>query len=261
MNADILTASMTEMWKKLAPLVAGSRLIRESGAVAVITGIPLPMLNGVFLEQARPRADVVVDLLDEVAAAGLPHCLQLRPGSGEALTEIAVGRKMTHGGEIPLMVLDAAAAERVLLTGRAGDGQSGFVVRPLSPEEAPLHARVAAAEFGMTMDQMLRLCSTDALRLGLMRCYVAEVGGQPVSTAIGVTAGSFTGIINVATLPGFRGRGLGTAVTARAVADGLAAGASGCWLQSSVEGYFVYQKLGFRTVETCQLWLSAEGAT
>jgi ribosomal protein S18 acetylase RimI-like enzyme len=200
----------------------------------------------------------VEDLLDELAAVGLPHCLQLRPGSGGALTEIAVRRRMTHGGDIPLMALDAATAERVPVIGQAGEGQSAFTVRPLSPEEAPLHAGVAAAQFGMTMDQVLRLCSPDALRLGLMRCYVAEVGGQPVSTAIGVTVGSFTGIVNVATLPGFRGCGLGTAVTARAVADGLAAGASGCWLQASVAGYSVYQKLGFRTIETWQLWLSAE---
>lgn len=69
-----------------------------------------------------------------------------------------------------------------------------------------------------------------------------------------MTAGSRTGIFNVATLPAFRGRGLGTAVTARAVAEGLAAGAPCCWLQSSPEGYGAYRNLGFRTVEMWQQW-------
>jgi hypothetical protein len=45
-------------------------------------------------------------------------------------------------------------------------------------------------------------------------------------------------------------RGYGTAVTERAISDGLAAGAGWSWLQSSPEGYGSYCKLGFRTVET-----------
>jgi hypothetical protein len=52
-------------------------------------------------------------------------------------------------------------------------------------------------------------------------------------------------------------RGYGAAITARVVSDGLAAGASWSWLQSSRAGYRVCQGLGFKTVEFRQVWLSA----
>jgi hypothetical protein len=45
-------------------------------------------------------------------------------------------------------------------------------------------------------------------------------------------------------------------VTARAVADGLAAGAQFAWLQSSAAGYGVYERLGFTTSETWRCWVA-----
>jgi hypothetical protein len=39
------------------------------------------------------------------------------------------------------------------------------------------------------------------------------------------------------------------------VADGLAAGASWAWLQSSAAGYRVYEALGFETVERWRCWV------
>ena len=78
-----------------------------------------------------------------------------------------------------------------------------------------------------------------------------------MTTGIGVTLGAFVGIFNVATPPAQRRRGYGAAVTARAVTDGLAAGAAWSWLQSSPPGYRVYESLGFQTLESWHTWLSA----
>ena len=52
----------------------------EPGAVALVTGVAIPTLNGVWVASPDARADGVADLLDHVAATGLPHCLQARPG-------------------------------------------------------------------------------------------------------------------------------------------------------------------------------------
>jgi GNAT superfamily N-acetyltransferase len=98
--------------------------------------------------------------------------------------------------------------------------------------------------------------SPDVLLLPGVRCYVGDVGGQPVTSGLGVTLGAFTGLFSIATLPAYRGRGYGTAMTARMVADGLAAGAKWSWLQSSPAGYPIYDRLGFRTVESWPRWLS-----
>lgn len=102
----------------------------------------------------------------------------------------------------------------------------------------------------------MRLTGPDALKLDTVRCYVGEADGELAATALTITLGRSAGIFNVATVPSFRGRGFGTAVTARAVADALAMGATNCWLQSSPEGYPVYRKLGFETIETWPYWIS-----
>jgi N-acetylglutamate synthase len=136
-----------------------------------------------------------------------------------------------------LMVLDAMAGIGGIRRAR------GLVIRQLAPHEAP----VAAAAFGGQEEAFLP--RADLIRRGQARCYVGEVDGQPVATALGVTAGEFSVILNVATDPLFRRRGFGTAVTARAVADGILAGAGWCWLEASEEGYPVFRNLGFRTVE------------
>ncbi|HEX7269576.1 MAG TPA: GNAT family N-acetyltransferase [Streptosporangiaceae bacterium] len=99
--------------------------------------------------------------------------------------------------------------------------------------------------------------TADVLRLPGVRCYMGEIGGQAVTTGLGVTLGEFTGVFSVATLPAYRRRGYGAAVTARVVADGLAAGAKWAWLQSSPPGYATYARLGFGTVETWKCWIAA----
>jgi len=78
----------------------------------------------------------------------------------------------------------------------------------------------------------------DELAVGLRRIeeaswYVGRADGAIVSTAVGVTLDGATGVFNVATLPAHRGRGYGTALTARAVRDGFEAGSTFGFLQSS----------------------------
>ena len=64
-----------------------------------------------------------------------------------------------------------------------------------------------------------------------------------------VTADEFSVIRNVATHPFFQRHGFGTAATARAVADGILAGAVWCCLKTSAEGYPLFRNLGFQAIE------------
>lgn len=120
-----------------------------------------------------------------------------------------------------------------------------------------VHALLAAEAFEAPVEVFRGSVVEDALRNSAVRCYVGESGGAPLTTGLSITTGGFTGIIDIATDPRHRGRGFGSAITARAVADGLAAGASWCWLQSGPEGFSIYESLGFRTIESWQTWLSA----
>ena len=140
------------------------------------------------------------------------------------------------------------------LPGRAQQ-VTGLKIRQLDPGAAELHAAVAAAGFAVPEEPFRRLLTPDLLRVPGVRCYLGEADGRPVTTGLGVTAGGSAGVFNIATMPACRG--LGAAVTARVVSDGLAAGAAWSWLQSSPDASRLYARLGFRSAGSFQPWLSA----
>jgi N-acetylglutamate synthase len=220
--------------------------------VAAVTGVAVPTLNGVWVGSGDVDAALVSDLLDLVDAAGLPYCLQARPEAGERLMDLVAARAMTVDHEIPLMVLDAAKS-RLLAEARSRDG---LVIRELKPDEAPAHARVAAEGFGMPLELSLQLNTPALLALPGVRCYLGEHDGDAATTGLGVRIGSYVGVFNIATPPAHRRQGFAAAITARVVADALAAGATWVWLQSSEAGYRLYEQLGFRTVARWNCWLA-----
>lgn len=249
--ADMFSGSMSEIMQQLISVCPGGRFLSQDGACAMVTGIPSAAMNGVWFEHASPNMAAVAALLDEVSRAAVPFSLKMRPGCAEAFGTLAASRGMTPAGELTLMAVDAPGS------GAALPDQAGLLIRRLTPDQAARHAEVAGPGFGVTCEVFLRAVSPDLLRLPAVRCYVGEVAGQPVTTSLGVTFGGCTGIFNVATVPGFRGRGFATAVTARAVADGLAAGSKWCWLEATRAAVAVYQRTGFQAVEARQCWVSS----
>jgi N-acetylglutamate synthase len=254
-DVEMFSASKAEILQQLISVLPGGRFLCQDGACAMVTGIPAPPLNGVWSEQPSPSVAAVAALLDEVSGAGVPYRLTLRPGcDDEALTRLAAARGLEPEAETTLMAVDAAAGGAAVA---AIPPPAGLAIQRLAPEQAARHAVVAASGFGTARDIFLRAVTPDLLRLASVRCYVGEVAGQPATTSLSVTLGSCTAIFNVATVPGFRGRGFGTAVTARAVADGLAAGATWCWLEATVASVPVYQRIGFQVLEPLRSWVSA----
>jgi N-acetylglutamate synthase len=250
MDADTVTEAVGRTIAHLFGAVPGGWVRRDGGALAVVTGARLPSLNGVWPEQSDPAPGSVAGLLDQVKAAGVPHCLQLRPGSSPVLAELAAARAMSPDREIPLMVLaDPAAIEQARPPTR-------LEVRELAPESARVHTTLAAAGFGFPEELVAPLITADVLRLPGVRCYVGEIEGQAVTTGLGVTLGAFVGVFNIATRPDHRRSGYGAAMTARVVADGLAAGAKGAWLQTAPDGHALYTRLGFQTIESWQSWIA-----
>ncbi len=247
-TGDAASTKLTDTWQTLVATVSGGWSQREAGVIAAVTTVPVPYLNGAFAEGGAD-ADAVASLLDQIADSGVPHFLQLRPGCTRSLAELAVRRGMTRDEDVPLMALEDPSG--------LSDGQAdGLVIRALSPEDVSRHARLAAAGFEAPEEYFLQLMTPETLNLPGARCYVGEVDGESVTTGYAITLGDAVGIFNIATPPVHRRHGYGASVTAHAVREGLRSGARWAWLQSSPAGYPVYQRLGFRTVESWQCWLS-----
>ncbi len=254
-TAGEAAGALLASWRTLAAGVSDAWVDGDDDAMAVVTGIAVPTLNGVWVGGDIVDASTVSGLLDEVAATGLPHCLGARPGVVPELSATALVRGMVRQAQdTPLMVLDPAGTADLPMA-----GAEGLSLRILSPEEVPLHWEVAAAGFGEPLEAFRLMTPPAILGMDGVRCYVGELEGRPVVTGLGVTIGSSVAVFNIATLDGHRRRGFGAAVTARAVADGLEHGARWAWLQSSDAGYGVYERLGFRTVERWATWLAPAG--
>ena len=165
------------------------------------------------------------------------------------LTPLFTGRSSTEREQH----VSVAEAERVRVIRQPAVGHAG---RELEPEDAAVHAVTAAAGFEAPVEPFLQLITPEVLSVDGVRCYLGEVNGKAVTTGLGVTFGANVGIFNIATPPAHRHHGYGAAVTARAVADGFASGATWSWLQASPSGLAVYKRLGFRTVESWSCWVA-----
>ena len=210
--------------------------------------VPVATLNGVWTDRIDVPREVVASLLADVADRQIPHCLQVRPACEPSLADLASEKGMVSGEEIPLMILET-------LRSVEHDDPAELVIRRLGPDEVQQHARVAAAGFEAPEELFSRLMVPSIASLSGVSCYLGEVEGVAVTTALGVIRDNAVGIFNVATPPAWRRRGYGAALTIRAVRDGFDEGAQWAWLQSSAAGYRVYERLGFRMLESWQCWL------
>ena len=246
---DTVAAALAEEWARMIATQEQGWSRFDGGGLAAVTGVPFPSLNGVWAHGTEPSPDTIGALLDEVAATGLPYCLQVRPAASELLGEVARGRGMELADEdMPLMALDGELT--------AAPPPPDLRLRQIAPEEVAIHVHLLAEGFGVPEEHFTALVPEETLELDGMRCYVGEVDGEALVTGFGLTSGDHVGIFNVATAPGARRRGFGEALTARAVADGFAAGAAWAWLQSSPSGFGIYERLGFRLVESWDLWVA-----
>ncbi len=86
--------------------------------------------------------------------------------------------------------------------------------------------------------------------------YTGHMDGRPVATAMRFTSHRIAGVFNVSTIPEYRRRGIGEAITARAALDGRAQGCLASYLIASEMGRSTYERIGYRHAVTYHRWLS-----
>lgn len=91
------------------------------------------------------------------------------------------------------------------------------------------------------------------LALGAIRCLLARIDGEPAGAGSSLPAGAIAEIAGIGTLPAFRARGVGAAVTSRLVTDLFAGGTELAWLTAGSDAAGrVYHRLGFRELGAFQ---------
>lgn len=241
--ATRVNRSVFEAMQKLSTWAPDVRLqVSAEGTGVLVTGLRMAMMNGVFSVSARPNIIQMAMSAEKLAGLGLPWCMQVRGRPAAELLVVAARHGLTERSHVPLMI---CAPEAVKYS-----ADEAVSVRTVSAAE---HRRyVDALEQGLEIPAGLfgdiyggRVLDTDGVTP-----YVVEVDGQPVTTGLSIQANGQAGIYNVATVPEFRGRGYGRAVTERMIRDSFAAGASHVFLTSSDMALPLYESIGFETIET-----------
>ena len=245
--AERCTAEMAASGVAYIEHVEGAQVWRRGAYYGFVCGHPFPPFNGVMATGVGAVSDLDA-CLDRVAASGLPHLLRMRHGRDPAADRRLIERGYVLAETDPAMVLaDAAALEVPAVPGLVVDrvrGEAGLAE----------HLDVVCDAFGSPLELTAAVVSPSLMADPAARFYVGRVEGQPVSTGASYRTGDSVGIYSVGTPIALRNNGYGAAITARAVADGVADGASWAYLMSSPLGLGVYGRLGFRTVDRWDLW-------
>lgn len=222
--------------------------IGRGGVSLLYSGVPVPTVNGILTETTDPDPADIAALAKELPGLKIPYSIQLRgevdPGTddGAAIEEIADEYGLTRHYREPLMI------HRGMPKTRAAEAAVRSV-RVARPEDHAKYAATMAAAFEAPLEIMAMLSAPEILSAPGAVGYVAESDGEIVAVGFGLTTGDAVGLYNIATLQDHRGRGYGRAITERAAADGIAAGAAFVYLQSSDAGLPLYESMGFRMTE------------
>lgn len=223
--------------------------------------VPFPMFNSATaLRLDAARADAVIaGLIERAQARGVP----LMVWTGPSTTPPDLGRRLQAAGflvetAMPGMALalaglaDAAAPAGDVRIERVTDAETlarwcRTVVRGF---ELPAFVEAPFLELSLAMG-----IGPD----GPVRNYLGTLEGHAVAASTAFLASGVAGIYNVVTLPSARRRGIGRAVTQRALRDARDAGYKVAILHSSAQGEPLYRSMGFRRVcsVTTYVWPGA----
>ncbi len=226
---------------------------RGEGWYAWRTGLHYAWYNGILVD--RPAAEV-----GDAALAAARHFFAPYDGAiswwlaPEVTVEPWRARLETEGLQYEANAPGMAIGLDTLAGGGRGAALGRLEIRAVtSAEELRAWCDVFVPGYGLpdawTEDAYKIMCAA-GWELPV-RHYLGVLEGEPVGTASLLPGGGAAGVYNVATLPPYRGRGIGAALTLAALELGRELGYQVGVLQSSQQGYSVYKRLGF--AEVCRI--------
>lgn len=217
------------------------------------SGVPMPPFNGIVSARlTNEDADRVIDeAIDYFGSRSLPFSWAIGPGT----TPDDLRERLVRRGFEPQDAQAGMAIDLKTLPGSVPVPE-GLDIEPVTGKGLlGDYSDLVAAGFGMPRDAGAEFMGIvadvtegpDASSWG----FVGRVDGTAVATSGLIVAGGGGLVINVVTLEEARGKGIGFAMTHRALTDAKKSGCRIATLEATAMGYPVYKRLGFE--EYCQI--------
>jgi GNAT superfamily N-acetyltransferase len=243
--------NFVESLRGFARILPNGRIEEEAGVVKIAGGPPIPSFNTVFI--TRPPTDATKTIEDSasfMARAKVPGWrIVAFPGRDTAVEAAALSAGFRPGHPAPGMVLDPIPPRPPALP-------VGFNVRrAATPDLWRTMVQVGVAGMGGEPPEDTEVFFPFGLAT-LYRGYVGFEGRVPVATSVGLSHRGIGGVFFVSTLPEFRGKGYGSALTWHAAVGARPDGCRVSYLQASEKGCPVYVRMGYRTVAPYREWFT-----
>lgn len=245
--AAALDANFVELirWYASRP---GGEIVEGRDVTMCCTGLSFRSVNcAVAIDLDPPTADErIADVGRWFGERGLPWRWLVGPTSGP----VDLGERLQRAGYEPNI---GSAGMALDLHGFQAEPPPAGVEIVTVDDLAGLAAWETLQRSALELDDTRARAWRDAHDRALsadepLRDWIALLDGVPVAAAALFVAAGVAGIYNVATVPEVRGRGIGRAVTAAALAEAVRRGEHTAVLGASELGYPVYRRLGFREV-------------
>ena len=251
MANDELVASEHENWiaylTGVVSCTSRAMVARADGVVTVMTGLPMDWFNQVLIERDEATPAGVLAGLAQARESGGPFLVRLREGIDDRfITTLMQAGLVPAVAETSTPGMVAFPIDHTVI---AANASPDLEIRPVTDAAGmDTHRWVVTAGFGSDPSVALGTACADLLDRPECIVYVGYADDDPVVSGLGWRTGRTIGVFSIATIEASRRRGYGAAMTARVIADGVAAGCDVATLQASEIGRPIYERLGFRTL-------------
>jgi GNAT superfamily N-acetyltransferase len=224
----------------------------EDGLVMISTGLPIPFFNpAALLTWPDDPLAVVERVRDFAARHGCPSAISTWGEVAARFEPIARQLGLRDDGAAPVMIMTRATQREVAPVERLS------IEAVTTPELRTAYAGTAAAGYEMPREWTVAFERDELVATPGVTAYLGYMDGRPVATSLLLETDGVAGVHLVSTVPAYRRRGIGAALTARCAEDGWAHGCVVSALQSSALGFPVYERIGYRHVTDIQGWTFA----
>ena len=257
-STNLLNAIERNMMQYLSRYCRSSKssICEEKQFTVLLSGIPFPLFNGVFLSNFEHKESE--QLIQRIATKAQKKKIPMFWWVSSSTLPKDLGNHLERQGFVNAGEISAMAIDLDALSSK--ETSVNLVIKPvndISTLREWIHVVTVGSELPKSIsDDLVNLeISMEISQNTNLHRYVGYVDEVPVTSAALLLDLEVAGVYVIATIPEFRRRGFGTKMTLSVLKEAQKNGHHVGVLQSSIMGHSLYQKLGFQEVGKFELYL------